>query len=473
MPLPHKVIASAIILALGALAARHSLASADASPPPIPSLGGPAPFQYEDTNVQMVFERVEMTVLPDHTAENATHHIEVSAWFVMRNLGDAPEQMDVAFPLESLNQCEYSDPWERAAYANADILLSSFSASANGAELRVTEATTPFPADLSCESPEMSWATFPVTFPEGQDVVLTVEYSMQFSSADFIQTIEYALQTGSGWRGPISRGYIVFRLPYLVDSRNILSNTTPGYQRLWNEIYWSLEDLEPSPSDDLTISFVAPSTWIDLEAYRERTRINPTDAEAWRLLAEALDRIATYKGVYRVWEYRDSTYAAYENGLAANPENMPLLQSYAEFLMESCCYYSISDLSDLQPVLRIYDRILSIEPQDESTWRQIHFMEGNVPGFQYSPPPTRTPTSTPLASPTIPPSTTPLASQTPSVTFTIMRTPTSAARPPASSPAPTPSPMPSDALPTWPVFLAIAAPIALVFIFLTLVRRRK
>lgn len=37
---------------------------ADVAPPPAPQLGGLEPFEYQDTNVQMVYERVEMEVQP-------------------------------------------------------------------------------------------------------------------------------------------------------------------------------------------------------------------------------------------------------------------------------------------------------------------------------------------------------------------------------------------------------------------------
>jgi len=37
-------------------------AHADVAPPPAPQLGGLEPFEYEETNVQMVYERVEMEV---------------------------------------------------------------------------------------------------------------------------------------------------------------------------------------------------------------------------------------------------------------------------------------------------------------------------------------------------------------------------------------------------------------------------
>ena len=37
-------------------------ARADIAPPPAPQLGGLEPFAYQDTNVQMVYERVEMEI---------------------------------------------------------------------------------------------------------------------------------------------------------------------------------------------------------------------------------------------------------------------------------------------------------------------------------------------------------------------------------------------------------------------------
>lgn len=463
MPRVRSLLLLADLVAIVAVLAPLKSASADAAPPPVPSLGGPAPFDYQETNVQMAFERVEMTVAPDERSQDAPFRIDVSAWFLMRNLGSVPEQMDVAFPLESLNQCESGDVWlEDASYSTATVDIATFSASADGVPLAVSEKATPFPADLLCESPDMSWATFPVTFPVGQDVLLSVSYSMLVSEPDSIQTIEYSLQTGSGWRGPISKGYIIFRLPYLVERNNILAKTTPGYQALWNEIYWSIEELEPSPRDDIRISFVSPSTWIDLQEWRHRVESDPGDSEAWRLLAETLNRIATYKGVYRAPEHRNRIYDAYQAGLAANPEDLSLLRSYADFLLEKCCYYIIDDPSQLRDVVAVYDRILALDPQDEAAWSNIEFFQRSVPGFKYTPPATRTSTSTQPASATLSPSgtsTRTLIPRTP--TSTIARAATATRAPSATTPA-TPQPVQSSSSPRTALATAIVISLALI-----------
>jgi hypothetical protein len=81
---------------------------ADISPPPAPILAGLAPFEYQDTKVQMIYERVEMELKTVHTYDEydkTTSQVLVTAYFVMRNQGNVPESMQAIFPLESMTDC--------------------------------------------------------------------------------------------------------------------------------------------------------------------------------------------------------------------------------------------------------------------------------------------------------------------------------------------------------------------------------
>lgn len=420
---------SALLLSLTVILNPPTRTYADVAPPPLPTIGGPTPFEYQSTNVQMLYERVELEVMETEESDTS-HQIVVNASFVLRNQGAEVELMDVAFPLDSLRRCQSSSPVDDLApYSDYVIPIETFRAYANGKLLDISVRKVPFPADQSCYQLDSSWASFPVTFPVDEDVLLKVEYELQMAYADTIQTVEYILQTGAGWFGTISRGEITVRFPYLLDDRTILSGTSPGYELQYNEISWNFSNLEPSPDDDLLISFVSPYLVKEIRSYRERVAANPHDTEAWSLLANRLYRIAADRGTYRVDNYRSDIFAVFNEATTANPDDIPLLQDYAEFLLRDCCYYLIRDLDDLQPMLDVYDRILSIDPHNEASWRQINFLDENVPGFEYSPPPTRTatqtltPTMTPLFSPTLPPSRTPAPSST-TVPPPTSRTPT-------------------------------------------------
>src|SRR5512145_2906214 len=82
---------------------------ADISPPPAPELGGLEPFEYQDTNVQMVYERVEMEIQPfsydDPRYSFVASRVNVTAYFIMHNNGSSSESMQAIFPLESFSNC--------------------------------------------------------------------------------------------------------------------------------------------------------------------------------------------------------------------------------------------------------------------------------------------------------------------------------------------------------------------------------
>ena len=234
----------ALLLSITVILHPEARAYADVAPPPLPTIGGPTPFEYQSTNVQMLYERVELEVMETEESDTS-HKIVVSAWFVLRNQGAEVELMDVAFPLDSLRRCQSSSPIDDLApYSDYVIPIESFRAYANSKPLEISVRKVPFPADQSCYQLDSSWASFPVTFPVNEDVLLKVEYELQMAYADSIQTVEYILQTGAGWFGTISRGEITIRFPYLLDDRTILSGTSPGYELQYNEISWHFSNLD-------------------------------------------------------------------------------------------------------------------------------------------------------------------------------------------------------------------------------------
>ena len=99
-----------VVLFLGGLFAPVQPVRADIAPPPAPQLGGLEPFQYQETKVQMVYERVEMEVqsfpYPGEDSFFLNNRVNVTAYFTMHNQGNLPEFMQVVFPLESFTNCE-------------------------------------------------------------------------------------------------------------------------------------------------------------------------------------------------------------------------------------------------------------------------------------------------------------------------------------------------------------------------------
>jgi hypothetical protein len=278
-----------------------SLAYADMAPPPAPLLTGLEPFEYQDTHVQMVYERVELEVQDDQDSANgySGSQVLVKASFVMRNRGKASESMQSIFPLESLSYCitNYA-AGNSPSYTYYGIDEDSFEIQVNGSTVPTRVVTTPHPYhDTSPDTcTEMHWIGFDVSFPVDTDVVVTVSYSMQSQTADAMQNIDYVLETGAGWYGPIERAYVVAKFPYTVSKDNILKDTTPGYQTLYNEIFWAFQNFEPGGKDNIRISIVSPGIWESILSVRQKIEEDPAVPQNWLDLAQAFQEIAYWHG---------------------------------------------------------------------------------------------------------------------------------------------------------------------------------
>ncbi len=250
-------------------------AYADVAPEPEVELGSLHPFQ--NTEVQMKYERVEMELgmfndkeLPDRIQNRVT----VNAYFIMKNLGKADESMNVVFPSQSAPNCHKKDQGERFTYYS--ILQDSFEVNIDGVATSTFRLDAPYG---ECEN--YPWLAFNTTFPVNTDVLIKVSYIMETQRVDYAQNIDYILDTGAGWKGKIGRGYIIFKLPYTVTSDNVLSGTTEGYQSLYNEIFWSFQDLEPTPDNNINISIVSPNIWLEILKLREQIKKKPESPDAW------------------------------------------------------------------------------------------------------------------------------------------------------------------------------------------------
>lgn len=396
---------------------------ADIAPPPAPGFGGLEPSNFQDTQVQMMFERVEMELkfVPnpnDSTSQN--NQIDVTAWFVMRNRGNIDESMQAVFPLSDFNYCRFDHFVGLPTFANYMIREDSFDVAINGANV-ATKITTTSSDNKYCPGEGMmSWGAFDVTFPVGQDVLIRVNYSMESTGEDFVQAMEYILETGAAWNGPIQKGYIIFKFPYTVEHDSFLTGTTSGFQLQENEIYWSFEDLEPKEGNNIVVTFVSPKDWLDIRNWRETIKKEPSSPDAWLGLAGTYQAIASWgKGSVRENNYYAKIIPTYEKAIAANLNNSELYASYAQFIFGDCCYPSITTdryNSSKPKIVDLLKKALSLDAGNETALQLISWIQSLDPNFAFTPPPTIPPTATSLYTAT--PSTTPTARLTtfPSVT---------------------------------------------------------
>lgn len=427
-------IALVILLFLSLLIPPQS-AHADVAPPPAPGLGGLRPLQYQSTEVQMVYERVEMTLnsLPTEDDYMIEDKIDVTAWFVLRNTGSKDEEMKAAFPLGSLTFCaqDYSDP-RTFGISFSFVIPGSFKVASDGVELQ-TEITEI--EGIDC----VSWATFDVKFPVNKDVLVKVDYSMRTQGRGHDLILEYILETGAGWKGPIKQAYIVFRFPYLATSGNIDSTeTTPGYQSLYNEIFWSYQNLEPTPNDNIIVAFFEPRAWMNIKAMEDQVSKTPMDIDTWLKLFDE----------YAIGMPYDTNHvsASFERAIEFNPTNADLYAKYAEFLAPSCCY-SLERGGTTFPVggreyakqriIPLLNHALALDPHNKTALYVLETVQDAFPDITYIPPPTIPPTATSLftATPSITPTITqtPVPSETP-IVVTVVHT--KIVNPPTSTPEP-------------------------------------
>ena len=281
-----------------------SIVQADMAPPPAPGVGGLEPFKYQDTNVQMVFERVEMEVanIPQKDFNDLSQgddKVNVNAWFMLHNLGKVEETMQVVFPLGNFNDCtSFQKQSQPPSYMSLIVMPETFTAAVNGVPVTISDVTTDHPhKDEGCTT--MEWAAFNVTFPVNQDVLVRISYSLMNESVDAIENLEYVLETGSAWKGPITKGYVVLRFPYPVED-NILKGSTPGYTKLYNEIYWSFDNLEPTriTLKSRSLSHGPGSKSATIASGFRKIQMTQTPGRCWlRTMASLLITMATFYAV--------------------------------------------------------------------------------------------------------------------------------------------------------------------------------
>ncbi len=422
---------------------------ADAAPPERPPGSSVGPGEAV-TQVQMVSEEVLLVIegrdtpeeeLGELAADLMTGHVE--AVFVMRNQGEAEESFDVWFPLG------VPDGYGEVTK------VKDFQAWADGEPAQVSEAGREGKWDFI-----VPWATWPATFPPGQDVVLRVTYDVLANGYRPYGTFPYMLETGAGWWGPIGEGTITFRLPYEVNETNTvlgpdvydgpqvdwLSPDPRNYVVSGTDVVWRFSDLEPTAEHNVQLTVLAPSVWGEIIAAREEAEANPDQVELQLRLARALNAALWFRyGLSPIGNsiaLAEEAEAAYLRALELASEDIEIYVEYLRWLQ----LFPEPGLPVLpENMLPTLERALALAPDDE---RLLDMQEWTAQLAPRSPRPT--PPAVTLVSPTATPP--PSATPTPTLTSTPAATPTKRATPSATkTPLPTetaPPPPSATALPT-------------------------
>ncbi len=427
------------------------LAHADIAPPPPPEAGSILPGQ--QTQVRMEAETVLVDIAP--AAGQGAPKATVTASFIMRNQGEQAEQMDVRFPLNLLYPSYQSDletcPYPEGGYPQ----INDFRARVDGqpAQLTTLREQVGNPDWGQTVKTVDCWATFPVTFPPGQEVRIEVSYTATgyFGwDVDSLVEFPYVLVTGRDWAGTIGSAEITIRAPYELNNLNLFSYSPDDAQVSGREVRWRFTDLEPEWNVSATI--VHPALWEKIYKERQAVASNPADGEAWGRLGKAYKEANATRRGYR-WDdsgaelYRLSR-EAYEKCLALLPKDADWHFGYADLLWRNVEYGSFGNhreqRDDLVLAAEHLRLALQINPRHTRALETLGWMEnwwmwdtgatppvdlsGARPDFLIL---TTTPTARP--EPTEIPTQTPLPSATPPPTATQPAPPTATAPPPATA----------------------------------------
>jgi len=238
-------------------------------------------------------------------------------------------------------------------------------------EYNVSELPNPKGAD----KPLLPWASFPVTFPPGEETHVQISYTVPawWSYEGLAMNLYYILQTGAGWSGPIGKAELAVNLPYPASSETIWKMPEGG-QIDGHQVRWTWENLEPGPQDDFFIQLLLLNRWDELQAARAAVTANPQDGEAWLNLASTYSMLTRGRS-YSAARMLSSFGEIYQPlGVQAAQEALRLLPGDGRPHYELAILYASAlpeeaNIMDLKPVM---DELKIVEELEPALASNIH-----------------------------------------------------------------------------------------------------
>ena len=350
----------------------------NAAPPE--AAGGGNPGTEEGTQVQMVRERVVLTLSPD--GSKAT----VQGVYIMRNQGEGEETLAVHYPLRSLfDQCEGEEIEGLRVWVN-DRPVST----------RRVEGR-PIPAHCDAPSP---WAAFEATFPPGEEVTLRVTYQQATWGYSPYRVLTYILETGAGWRGRIEEAEIRVRLPYTATEETIPlgksfwgygRGTTPGARLEGQEVVWHFRDLEPTREHNIFLLFLQPDYWQEIQRRRRAVQDNPQDGEAWGFLGLAIKKALLLPGPGYPMRFDDpgaqsllqEALQAYAKAVTLKPQDPDWHFGYGQLLAVAASHAQdpAQRAAWLERAVQEFRQTLALKPGHEKTLEFYNEMSWLLEGW--------------------------------------------------------------------------------------------
>lgn len=338
----------------------------------------------EETPIQMAAEKVVLNVRPateaDDTvvARNPAEYglpgsfdgspgmypavADVSADFTMVNPTNQEVSMTAWFPLASALEAE---EWNLDP---GDVVprIVRFQVIVDGKPLEYKVSELPNPKGE--DKPSLPWASFPVTFPAGEETHVQISYVLPawWSYEGLAMNLYYIFQTGAGWAGPIGEAELVVNLPYPASAETIWTMPEGG-QSEGHQARWKWENLEPGPQDDFFIQLMLLNRWDELQAARAAVAANPRDGEAWLHLASTYSILSRGKhyGAGRMLSGFGEIYQPL--GIQAAREALRLLPGDGRPHYELAILYASAlpenaSMEDLKPVMDELKIVEELEP---------------------------------------------------------------------------------------------------------------
>jgi hypothetical protein len=196
---------------------------------------------------------------------------------------------------------------------------------------------------------------------------------------------------------------------------------------LYNEIFWSFQNIEPTNENNIRVSIISPETWQKILFLRLQLKENSALPETWLGLVQTYQEIAFFHGPnLRNSYYADKIAPTFERGIVDNSDNADLHAYYADYILFDCCYYDDRlDQAQLNLVTKHAERALALDSKNELADRVFRTLKAMRPNLTFTRPATIPPTAMPAVSSTptetFVPSITPKSSQTP-IIVTVVKT---------------------------------------------------
>jgi hypothetical protein len=262
-----------------------------------------------DTPIQMAAEKVVLNVRPVTEVDNAVVArnpseyglsgsfdgspgmypavADVFADFTMMNPTIEAVKLTAWFPLASALEIEEwnLNPGEVVPR------IERFQVTLDGRSLEYNVSELPNPKGK--DKPLLPWASFPVTFPAGEETHVQISYVVPawWSYEGLTMNLYYIFQTGAGWAGPIGKAELIVNLPYPASAETIWTMPEGG-QSEGHQVRWIWENFEPGPQDDFYIQLLLLDRWDELQSARTTVTTNPRDGEAWLNLASTYSMLS-------------------------------------------------------------------------------------------------------------------------------------------------------------------------------------